>query len=138
MTAKAHLPPDLHLQACEARINAYAPYSGYQIGAAVVLANGEVHTGGNIENASFGGTVCAERVAIWKAVSHNPGVKIKDVLVVSDASQPWPPCGLCRQVIAEFADQDTRVHVGDLKEIRRTYKFDEIFPEAFTPGYLRK
>lgn len=129
---------ELHKLAVEARLRAHAPYSGHKIGAALVLSSGVVATGGNIENASYGATVCAERVAIWKALSENPGAKIAEIAVVSDAAEPWPPCGLCRQVIAEFATPDTLVHVGDLKSSRTTYKFSEIFPAAFTPAHLAK
>lgn len=129
---------DLHRLACSGRKNAYAPYSGHQIGAAVVLSDGTVTSGGNIENASFGGTVCAERVAIWKGVHEHPGTKIKEVVVVSDEAEPWPPCGLCRQVIAEFADKDTLISVGDLNGIRKSYRFADLFPEAFTPEHMKK
>lgn len=129
---------ELHKLAVDARLRAHAPYSGYQIGAALKLSNGVVTSGGNIENASYGATVCAERVAIWKAMSENPGARLNEIVVVSDAASPWPPCGLCRQVIAEFADANALIHVGDLQKIHKTYKFSEIFPEAFTPAHLRK
>ena len=128
---------ELHLLAVEARKNAHAPYSKYLIGAALKLSNGVVTRGCNIENASYGGTVCAERVAIWKALSENPNGKIEEIVVVSDAEQPWPPCGLCRQVMAEFSTPETLVHAGDLKEIKSTVKFKDLFPSAFTPDYLK-
>ncbi len=127
----------LHQKACEARKGAYAPYSGYQIGAALRLSNDAVVSGGNMENASYGGTVCAERVAIWKGLHENPGTKIREIVVVSDAATPWPPCGMCRQVIAEFADAQTVVHVGDLTGIRMTYPFAELLPHAFSPEFLK-
>lgn len=128
----------LHELAVEARERAHAPYSQHQIGAALVTTDGGITSGCNIENASYGGTVCAERVAIWKAVSELGNLKIKEICVVSDAYKPWPPCGMCRQVIAEFAGPDTLVHVGNLKEIKQTYKFKDLLPEAFTPGFLKK
>ena len=74
----------------------YSPYSNKKIGASLVLSNGKTYSGCNIENASYGGTVCAERVAIWKAYSENPtDFKIKEIVVVSEAENPWPPCGMC-------------------------------------------
>ena len=122
--------------ACLAQKRAHAPYSGALIGAAVLMTDGSIHSGCNVENASYGGTVCAERVAIFKAVSEGAEKKIKEVLVVSDAQSPWPPCGFCRQVIAEFADENTLVHITNLQKKLRTFKFLEIFPEAFTPQHL--
>lgn len=122
--------------ACIAQKRAHAPYSGAFIGAAVLMNDGSIHHGCNVENASYGGTVCAERVAIFKAVSEGAEMKIKEVLVVSDAEKPWPPCGFCRQVIAEFADEQTLVHTANLQKKMKTFKFTEIFPEAFTPQHL--
>lgn len=129
---------ELHQGAIKAREAAYSPYSKCKIGATVALSNGKIYSGANIENASYGGTVCAERVAIWKALSENPGTKVVEVCVVSDAEQAWPPCGMCRQVMAEFADSNCLVHVGNLKALAKTYKLSELLPEAFTPSYLTK
>lgn len=129
---------DLHKLACEGQKCAYAPYSGFQIGAAVRLSNQSVASGGNIENASYGGTVCAERVAIWKALHENPGAVIEEIVVVSDAAEAWPPCGLCRQVIAEFASPQTVVHVGNLQGLQKSFSFQELLPYAFTPAFLKK
>lgn len=100
MTQKSN--QNLVNHALEARKNAYAPYSNYAVGAALLLDNGEIITGVNIENASFGGTVCAERSAVFSAVSQ--GFKnFKAIAVVTESSPPASPCGLCRQVLAEFA-----------------------------------
>jgi cytidine deaminase len=87
-----------------AQNNAYAPYSKFRVGAAVLLENGEVFTGCNVENASYGLTNCAERSAIFAAVSRLGGanVKIRAVAIVNDQDLPCSPCGACRQVIAEF------------------------------------
>jgi cytidine deaminase len=87
-----------------AQNNAYAPYSKFRVGAAVLLENGEVFTGCNVENASYGLTNCAERSAVFTAVSSLGGanVKIRAVAVVNDQDLPCSPCGACRQVIAEF------------------------------------
>lgn len=115
---------------------AHAPYSGAFIGAAVLMSDGKVFSGCNVENASYGGTVCAERVAIWKAVSEG-SKQIAEIMVISDADAPWPPCGLCRQVIAEFATEATMVYTANLTGKMKTFKFSEIFPESFTPGFLK-
>lgn len=88
--------------ASKVRENAYAPYSNYAVGAALLLDNGDIITGVNVENASFGGTVCAERSAVFTAVSQ--GFKnFKSIAVVTESSPPTAPCGFCRQVLAEFA-----------------------------------
>ncbi|MNS59058.1 Cytidine deaminase [compost metagenome] len=126
----------LYDKACIAQKNAHAPYSGALIGAAVLMSDGHIYNGCNVENASYGGTVCAERVAIFKAVSEGTARSIKEVLVVSDADKPWPPCGFCRQVIAEFANEATLIHTANLQGKIKTFGFAEIFPEAFTPLHL--
>lgn len=122
--------------ACKAQQRAHAPYSDALIGAAVLMADGQIFAGCNVENASYGGTVCAERVAIWKAVSEGATKQIKEILVVSDAEKPWPPCGFCRQVIAEFANEHTLIHTTNLQGKIKSFQFPEIFPEAFTPKHL--
>lgn len=127
----------LHSLAKSALKNAYAPYSGYQVGAALITSQGSIATGCNVENASYGGTVCAERVAIWKAISEYGPIKIKEICVVSNSKQPWPPCGMCLQVMAEFATEKTLVHIGNHKKIGKTYLFKELFPMAFSPTYLK-
>lgn len=126
----------LFTAACSAQKHAHAPYSGAFIGAAVLMNDGSIHSGCNVENASYGGTVCAERVAIFKAVSEGAEKQIKEILVVSDAEKPWPPCGFCRQVIAEFATDKTLIHTANLQGKIISFQFPEIFPEAFTPKHL--
>ncbi|XGC79679.1 cytidine deaminase [Bdellovibrio bacteriovorus] len=121
--------------ACEVQKKAHAPYSNAYIGAAVLMGD-KIFTGCNVENASYGGTVCAERVAIFKAVSEGAHKVISEVLVVSDAEKPWPPCGFCRQVIAEFANEQTVIHTANLQGKIKSFQFPEIFPEAFTPKHL--
>lgn len=120
-----------------ARKNAHAPYSGAKIGAALRMKDGSVFTGCNVENASYGGTVCAERVAIFKAVSEGAKGPIAEICVASDAAEPWPPCGLCRQVLAEFATPDTLVVTVNPKKAMKAFRFGDLFPEAFTPSYLK-
>ena len=126
----------LHALATKALKKAHAPYSGYQIGAALITDHGKITSGCNIENASYGGTVCAERVAIWKAVSEFGPMKIKEICIVSNSDQPWPPCGMCLQVMAEFATAQTLIHIGNFKKIGKTYLFKELFPKAFSPTFL--
>ena len=101
---------------------AYAPYSGFLIGSTIIDSAGQIFTGCNVENSSYGGTVCAERVAIWKGVSENMKLPIKAVVVVSSEKEKWPPCGLCRQVLAEFCSPTTAVYFGNnRKEFRTIY-----------------
>jgi cytidine deaminase len=126
---------ELFDSAVKARANSYSPYSGHQVGAAVRLADGSVFTGCNVENSSYGGTNCAERVAIQKAVSEKGKIRIAEVLVVTDATPPWPPCGLCRQVISEFG-QKVEIYMCNLKgEVKQT-SLSDLFPHAFTPSHL--
>ncbi len=102
-----------------AKGNAYAPYSGFKVGAAVLTPDGNVFTGCNVENSSYGATICAERVAIFKAVSE--GYREFSKLAVTAM-----PCGMCRQALAEFCGEDFEIIVG--KEI---YRLGDILPEAF-------
>lgn len=134
-SAAPHLE-SLRKAAATARDNAYAPYSGHKVGASIRTSDGQVYGGCNVENSSYGGTVCAERVAIQKAVSENGRIQITDVLVITDAVPPWPPCGFCRQVIAEFATPQTRIYSTNLKGELRETTFSALFPEAFTPNHL--
>ena len=124
-------------QAIESREASHSPYSQYKVGAAVKLSNGQVFGGCNIENASYGGTVCAERVAIWKALSEHPGMTIHEILVVTDSEKAWPPCGFCRQVMAEFSLPQTKVHVANLKGIQSSFLFSELLPNSFNPNFLK-
>ncbi|MBW9153009.1 cytidine deaminase [Clostridium estertheticum] len=124
-------------QALQARKNAYAPYSDFKVGAAVLTDDGKIFTGCNIENASYGATNCAERTAIFKAVSE--GYKtIKAIAIVGVQNDYTYPCGICRQVIAEFATDDTKIILGknDTEYIVKT--LDEILPGAFTKKDLGK
>jgi len=116
--------------------HAYSPYSKAKIGSALETSDGKIFAGCNIENSSYGGTVCAERVAIWKAMSENGATKIKRIYVYS--KDGWPPCGLCRQVMSEFADENMEVIIGDEKGTEKIFKFKELLPLSFTPDYLLK
>lgn len=112
-----------------ARTHAVAPYSSFRVGAAVQSADGRVFTGCNIENASYGLTVCAERVAIWKALSE--GVRTFTALVVvADTPHPTPPCGACRQLIWEFCG-DVPVVIANLDRIIAEYSAQALLPAPF-------
>lgn len=113
----------------EARKRAYTPYSKFQVGAAVLCADGKIFTGCNIENASFGLTICAERIAIFKAISEG-STKFKAIAVVGDTAKPCSPCGACRQVIWEFGEDITLIMVN-LKGDFKIKKIKELLPEAF-------
>lgn len=126
---------DLRQKAFAAAQHSHSPYSHAKVGSAIVMEDGSVYQGCNIENSSFGGTVCAERVAIWKAVSEGHK-RIKRVYVYTDAG--WPPCGLCRQVMAEFAAPDLEIVIGDKDGKEQVLKFKDIMPLAFTPEHLTK
>lgn len=130
------LQKKLYEAASTAQKHAHAPYSGAFIGAAILTGDGKIYSGCNVENASFGGTVCAERVAVFKAVSEGAKKEVKEVMVVSDADKPWPPCGFCRQVIAEFGSEDTVIYTANLQGKMKAFKFGDLFPEAFTPKHL--
>jgi cytidine deaminase len=117
----------------------YSPYSHKKIGASILLSNGKTYAGCNIENASYGGTVCAERVAIWKAFSENKSdIKVSEVFVASNETEPWPPCGFCRQILAEFATPETLVTLVNLQGAEKSFKFKDLLPEAFRAEHLLK
>ncbi len=129
---------ELIAAAARAREAAHAPYSHFPVGAVVLTASGRVFTGANVENASYGLTVCAERVAIWKAVSEGE-TEIVTLAVVSDGGVT--PCGACRQVMTEFAPAlkklaGMRVLVADLAGHVVSYTLNDLLPEAFTPANL--
>ena len=104
--------------------NAYAPYSEFKVGAALLTADGEIFTGCNIENGSFGATVCAERVAIFNAVSQGR----RDFVKIAVTAMP---CGMCRQVMAEFCDGDFQILIAENEEDYTVRKLKDILPEGF-------
>jgi cytidine deaminase len=124
----------LRQKAQEASKNAYSPYSNALVGSAILMSDGSIYTGCNIENASYGGTICAERVAILKAVSEKK-MQIDKVYVFT--KEGWPPCGMCRQVMSEFAGPEMEVIIGDEKGSETTLKFKELMPLSFTPSHLK-
>jgi cytidine deaminase len=113
----------------QARQRAHAPYSKFKVGAALRARSGEIVTGCNIENASYGLTLCAERVAVFKAVSEGLG-KFDVVVVVADSSRLTAPCGPCRQILWEFGG-DIWVHMEDLKGHGRTLRLSQLLPFPF-------
>lgn len=116
-------------EAEKAREGAYTPYSKFKVGAAVLSVDGKIFTGCNIENASFGLAVCAERVAIFKAISEG-STKFEAIAVVGDTDKPCSPCGACRQVISEFG-KDIPLIMANLKGDVKIKKIKELLPEAF-------
>ncbi|NLM41357.1 MAG: cytidine deaminase [Firmicutes bacterium] len=123
--------------AIQARERAYVPYSQFKVGAALLGADGQVYLGCNIENAAYGPTNCAERTAIFKAVSD--GVRqFAALAVVADTEEPVAPCGVCRQVMAEFFDPDTPVYLGNLRGDLHQTTLKELLPGAFTSRALRR
>ena len=128
---------DLAKIAIDARENAYVPYSKFKVGAAVVTEDGSIYTGCNIENASYGATNCAERTAIFKAVSEGHK-KIKAIAIVGDMSTNTYPCGICRQVIVEFATKDIDIILVKNEDDYVIKTMEEILPGAFTKEDLMK
>ena len=124
-------------EAIEARKQAYTPYSKFQVGAAVLTANGQVFRGCNIENASYGLTNCAERTAIFKAVSEGDS-KVEAIAIVADTEGPVSPCWACRQVIAEFSDQNTKVYLSNLKGDVLETSIVELLPGFFKSSDMGK
>ncbi|PTM59473.1 cytidine deaminase [Desmospora activa] len=122
-------------EAIEARKQAYVPYSNFAVGAAVVAPDGRIFRGCNIENASYSLTNCAERTAVFKAVS--AGItSFVAVAVVADTTGPVSPCGACRQVLAEFCQAETPVYLTNLYGDIEETSVGELLPGAFTKGDL--
>jgi cytidine deaminase len=116
------------------RAHAFAPYSKFQVGAAIEDDLGGIHTGCNIENATYGLTVCAERVAVFKAISE--GVrKFRRVAVAADTEALTPPCGACRQILWEFCG-DVEIILVNPRGKSETYRLKDLFPKPFDASYL--
>jgi len=120
--------------ALAARENAFAPFSKFKVGAAVEDESGRIHTGCNVENATYGLTVCAERVAIFKAISEG-GRQFKRVAVAADTDSLTPPCGACRQILWEFCG-DVEIVLVNPRGKTESYRLKELFPKPFDVSYL--
>ena len=127
-------PEELIARAVEVRENACAAYSHYKVGAALLAASGKVYTGCNVENSTFGLTVCAERVALWKALSEGERTFTR-IAVVTSSDPPASPCGACRQLLWEYCG-DIEVILSNLHAIRKNLRLSEIFPRPFDQSSL--
>ncbi|MCD6426851.1 MAG: cytidine deaminase [Caldisericaceae bacterium] len=116
--------------AIKVRENAYAPYSDFKVGAALLTKTGKVFTGCNVENSSYGASMCAERVAVFKAVSEGEK-EFTEIAVVTDTKEPAMPCGMCRQVLAEFSPH-IKIYAANLKGKVIETTLDKLLPYAFT------
>lgn len=124
----------LRERAVAAMERAYAPYSGFRVGAALLASDGSVTEGCNVENAAYPASICAERVALGAAVAR--GLRGFDaVAIATEADEPSPPCGMCRQALVEFAPQLTVVSVTRSGRVAR-WTLDQLLPNAFTPHSL--
>lgn len=126
---------ELIAAATSVRENAYAPYSNFQVGAAVEGESGDIYIGCNVESASYGLTVCAERVAIWKGISRGEK-RFKQIAVVVDTEELTPPCGVCRQIIWEFCG-NVPVILANLHGKSETIMMGELLPRAFDSKFLK-
>jgi cytidine deaminase len=122
-------PEDLIARAVEVRENACAAYSNFKVGAALLASSGKVYTGCNVENSTYGLTVCAERVALWKALSEGER-HFTQIAVVTSSEPPASPCGACRQLLWEYCG-DIKVILANLQGFRKTLDLAEIFPHPF-------
>ena len=120
---------DLYTMAQEMLPRAYAPFSKFRVGAALLTKDGEVFTGCNVENSSFGATICAERTAFVKAISEGSR-EFEAIAIVSYEGTAWP-CGSYRQFMKQFCDADFKIISGDDEETLRVYTMEEMLPEGF-------
>ena len=115
--------------ALKTRKHSYSPYSNFAVGAAILTSEGEIYSGCNVENSSYGGAVCAERNAIFQGVIASGKIEIEKVLVITDPVAV--PCGFCLQVISEFANKNTEIILCDPHGIRKKHTFKEFMPFPF-------
>jgi cytidine deaminase len=125
---------DLLAAALDARQHAHAPYSHFLVGAAIEDVDGRIHTGCNVENSTYGLTICAERVAVFKAMSE--GVReFRRIAVAADTETLTPPCGACRQILWEFCG-DIEVTLVNPRGVSETLRMKDLFPRAFDASFL--
>lgn len=133
---KFAIPPLLEeafKKARHAREHAHAPYSNFKVGAAIKLMDSDkIFVGCNIENASFGATVCAERVAVFSAIATKGVVGFEYMVLVTDMDPIAVPCGLCLQVIAEFTNPEFPIYLANLAGVKERVMLGDLFPRAFT------
>ena len=120
--------------ALAARRNAWAPFSKFQVGAALEDEHGRIHTGCNVENATYGLTVCAERVAVFKALSEGAR-KFPRIVIAADTDALTPPCGACRQILWEFCG-DIEIVLANPRGKTETWQLKDLFPKPFDVSYL--
>lgn len=128
---------ELYRQARETRERAYAPYSKFKVGAAILSTSKKIYTGCNVENISYPCGTCAEAGAIAAMVAGGDK-KIQEILVIADSSPLILPCGACLQRIAEFATPDTLIHLADMEGVKQTLPLAKIFPATFSAKELLK
>jgi cytidine deaminase len=121
--------------ALRARENAHAPFSNFKVGAALEDEAGRIHTGCNVENATYGLTVCAERVAVFKAISEGAR-KFRRIAVAADTDEPTPPCGACRQILWEFCGDIEVILVNPRGKTER-FQMRDLFPRPFDVSFIR-
>ena len=120
---------ELYEVALEMTAKSYAPFSKFRVGAALLTKDGKLYTGCNVENSSYGGTICAERTAFVKAVSEGD-LEFEKIAIASSGGEAWP-CGICRQFMKEFCDDDFVIITGNDADSIRIYTLAELLPEGF-------
>lgn len=135
MAGSSDLQPSMLVMAArQAREHAVADFSNFKVGAALLTSSGDVVTGCNVENASYGLTMCAERVAIFKALSEGHR-SFTSIVIVADTEDPTPPCGACRQIIWEFCG-DVEVTLANLQQVTKTLRMKDLLPLPFDKRLL--
>ena len=133
---ESKVPEDVRLLLDDARHvmeNAYAPFSKFKVGAAIRTERGNVYRGCNVENASLGGTICAERGAAMASVASEGYSRFKAIAIASGSDDPAPPCAICRQFLAQFTDPDVPVYLISVKSgVLKKFRFGVLMPYAFT------
>ncbi|WP_163537622.1 cytidine deaminase [Gracilibacillus sp. YIM 98692] len=128
---------ELILFAQKAREKAYTPYSEFKVGAALLMTSGKIYEGCNIENAAYPVTICAERVAIFKAIAAGE-TDFDQLAVVADTKRPVPPCGSCRQVMSEFFSPSFSIHTCNLENEVKTVTMNDLLPYSFAASDMDK
>jgi len=125
-----------HLIAIEFMNKAYCPYSHFQVGAALIAESGLIIGGYNIENSSYGATVCAERTALWSALTQTSERKFWGIVILTNNETPTPPCGLCRQTLIEFCDLSLKIFLGNKHSLKQFGTLGDFLPFPFDPKQL--